>query len=123
VSILLAFLLFVSVLVSISFGVEKGNSDKKLKEAQANLEEQRVYYEDLLAQATTEQVTQPSEDVPADVETFRVYIVQQGDCLEKICEKYNLNYMENIQSIMKINGIKDVNIIYIGQKLYLPMGK
>ncbi len=58
-----------------------------------------------------------------NIETFRVYIIQNGDYLESICEKHNLNYMDNIEKIMTINGITDVNKIYAGQKLYLPIDK
>lgn len=49
--------------------------------------------------------------------------MQEGDHLEGICEQYDINYMDNIQKIMWINGLTDVNKIYIGQKLYLPVEK
>jgi LysM repeat protein len=41
------------------------------------------------------------------------YIVQRGDTFYSICNKYKLNK----ESLKKINGIKDENKIYVGQKL------
>ena len=63
------------------------------------------------------------QKLPEDVEAFKVYVVQEGDYLESICEQYDLDYVSNIQKIMKINSITDVNKIYIGQKLYLPINE
>ena len=63
------------------------------------------------------------QELPEDVEAFKVYVVQEGDYLESICEQYNLDYMSNIQKIVRINSITDVNKIYVGQKLYLPINE
>ena len=63
------------------------------------------------------------QELPDDVEAFKVYVVQEGDYLESICEQYGLDYMSNIQKIMRINSITDVNKIYVGQKLYLPINE
>lgn len=113
---ILSFLLFVSVLLSISFGIEKNNVKDRLNEAL-----------DTISQQSNVQVKEvpviTEQKLPEDVEVFKVYVVQKGDYLECICERYNLDYISNIQKIMKINGITDADKIYVGQKLYLPMDK
>ncbi len=115
-TVILSFLLLVSVLISISFGIEKGNVMDKLNEALTTISQQSS----LQMNGTPSVVEQ---ELPEDVEAFKVYVVQEGDNLESILEKYDLDYMENIQNIMKFNGITDVNKIYAGQKLYLPIEK
>ena len=113
-NILLGFLLLVSILVSVSFGIEKNNVSKKLEEA---LSKQNTTVTVTEKADTTEQIV--TDD--GTTETFRVYVVKNGDGLEEICNMYNLDYMTNIQKIMKINGIRDVNMLYAGQTLYLPV--
>ena len=46
------------------------------------------------------------------------YIVQSGDTLSEIAEKYNTTY----QVLVSINGISNPNLIYPGQKIMLPSG-
>ncbi len=113
-TIVLSFLLVVAMLLSVSFGIEKNNAMERLNDALATISQQ--------SDAQTKEAFEDYE-LPADVEAFRVYTVQDGDCLESICEKYDLDYIENIQRVMKINSIEDENKIYRGQKLYLPMNK
>lgn len=116
VTIVLSFLLLVSILLSVSFGIEKNNVVDRLNDALATISQQ--------SQIQTNETPPAAEQKSSeDVEAFKVYVVQDGDYLESICKKYNLNYMENIQKIMKINGITDVNKIYAGQKLYLPINE
>ena len=115
-TIILSFLLLVSLLVSVSFGIEKNNVMDRLNEALAMISQQ----------SNTQMNETPSvveQKLPKDVETFKVYVVQEGDYLESICKQHNLDYMSNIQKIMRINSITDVNKIYVGQKLYLPINE
>ena len=115
-TIILSFLLLVSLLVSVSFGIEKNNVMDRLNEALAMISQQ----------SNTQMNETPSvveQKLPKDVETFKVYVVQDGDYLESICKQHNLDYMSNIQKIMRINSITDVNKIYVGQKLYLPINE
>ncbi|MCX8045266.1 MAG: LysM peptidoglycan-binding domain-containing protein [Anoxybacillus gonensis] len=42
-----------------------------------------------------------------------VYVVQKGDTLSKIAQKYNTT----IASLQKLNGISNPNLIRVGQKL------
>ncbi len=115
-TIILSFLLLVSVLLSVSFGIEKNNIMDRLNEALATISQQSNIQ-------MNEEPSAVEQKLPEDVETFKVYVVQEGDYLEGICEQYDLDYMSNIQKIMRINSITDVNKIYVGQKLYLPMKK
>lgn len=46
------------------------------------------------------------------------YIVQPGDTLSGIAEKYNTTY----QILAQLNGISNPNLIYAGQKILLPSG-
>ncbi len=108
-TVILSFLLLVSVLVSVSFGMEWRNA----------LNQVAVTSADIVAQAEHPDVQE--ETLPEDVVMFRVYAVQEGDCLENICAENGLDYRECVQQILKINGIKDVNKIYAGQELYLPI--
>lgn len=115
-TIILSFLLLVSLLVSVSFGIEKNNVMDRLNEALAMISQQ----------SNTQMNETPSvveQKLSKDVETFKVYVVQEGDYLESICKQHNLDYMSNIQKIMRINSITDVNKIYVGQNLYLPINE
>lgn len=115
-TIILSFLLFVSLLVSVSFGIEKNNIMDRLNEALATISQQSNIQ-------VNETLDIKEQELPDDVEAFKVYVVQEGDYLESICEQYGLDYMSNIQKIMRINSITDVNKIYVGQKLYLPINE
>ena len=115
-TIILSFLLLVSLLVSVSFGIEKNNVMDRLNEALAMISQQ----------SNTQMNETPSvveQKLSKDVETFKVYVVQEGDYLESICKQHNIDYMSNIQKIMRINSITDVNKIYVGQNLYLPINE
>lgn len=115
-TVILSFLLLISVLLSVSFGIEKNNVMDRLNEALATISQQ-----DNIQMNETPPVVK--QELPEDVEAFKVYVVQEGDYLESICEQYDLDYISNIQKIMKINSITDVNKIYVGQKLYLPINE
>lgn len=103
-TIVLPFLLLVSICLSVSLGIEKKNVTDRLNETLASIKKSEAV----------------DEKLPEDIKTFREYEVQKGDCLEGICEKYNIDYVSNVQKIIQINGISDTDKIYVGQKLYLP---
>lgn len=56
-----------------------------------------------------------------DVVTFKAYTVVSGDSLFKICAANNLDYSSYYDIILAINGIKDANQIYVGQRILLPI--
>lgn len=115
-TLILSFLLVVSILISASFAIEKNNVTDRLNEALA-LAKQNDNKEQPLPTSTSQnnEITTPD-----NIESFVVYEVQSGDYLESICKKHNLDYLKNIEKILKLNGITDANKIYVGQKLYLP---
>ncbi len=53
---------------------------------------------------------------PAAGSTSQVYIVVPGDTLAKIAARYNTT----VQAIAQLNNIKNVNLIFTGQKLLIP---
>lgn len=52
---------------------------------------------------------------------FITHTVAAGDTLAKICAEHGLDYEKNIGMIIGINNIKDVNLIYAGQVLLIPV--
>lgn len=59
----------------------------------------------------------------SDEAKFITYTVVEGDTLTKICSEHGLDYKMNINIIIELNSIKDVNLIYVGQKLLLPVAE
>jgi LysM repeat protein len=52
----------------------------------------------------------------------KVYVVKEGDSLEKIAKQLNsANYRDEIKKIMAANNIKDPGALQIGERLKLPM--
>ena len=45
-----------------------------------------------------------------------IYIVKKGDSLWNIAKEFG----STVDSIARVNGIEDRNLIYPGQKLYIP---
>lgn len=60
----------------------------------------------------------PSDD---DLVSFRVYTVAPGDTLEKICADNGVDYYKNLKIILAINDIENVNELYVGQTILLPL--
>lgn len=74
-----------------------------------------VAYTDFSAPAKTKATTaakqQPPKQPAAAAET--IYIVKPGDTLSEIAARYNTT----VQVLQQLNGIKDANKIYVGQKI------
>lgn len=49
------------------------------------------------------------------VDNDKYYIVKKGDTLTKISNLFNVS----VDDLVKINNIKDKNLIYVGQKIYI----
>ena len=61
-----------------------------------------------------------SDDV--HLNTVQTYVVQAGDNLTTICEKfYHDTSYETIENLAHYNGIEDMNLIKQGQEIRLPM--
>jgi len=54
-------------------------------------------------------------------EHFVFYTVVEGDSLYSICEEHNIDYSANINIIKALSGIADVDQIYAGQTIVLPI--
>lgn len=56
--------------------------------------------------------------VTATAHADSIYTVKSGDTLSEISYEYT-NTIDNVNSLAQKNNISDVNVIYVGQKLYL----
>lgn len=64
--------------------------------------------------------TESNQETPKDKEEKREeYIVQKGDTLASISKKM-YGDSSHVDSICEVNGLKDGNLILVGQKLLLP---
>lgn len=87
-----------------------------LENHEITLQNQEKVLEEL--KAFVENSKQESSDAK-----FTTYTVVAGDTLAKICAEHGLDYRANIRIIIELNGIEDVNLIYVGQRLLLPTSK
>ena len=55
-------------------------------------------------------------EIPKKRASVTIYVIQAGDTMWKISKRYNTT----IDALVKINGIEDVNITKVGQKLIIP---
>lgn len=129
------------VLVVLGAGIAMTNNYEKLQGLKQNLEEAQKPEESIETlgpivlgdeKDDKEEEKSPSAEVPAEVpaeepevsepETEvkeRVYIVKKGDTLASISqmEYGNTGY---VKAICEKNGLKDGNLIFVGQKILLP---
>lgn len=66
-----------------------------------------------------EEVKPEGAEAEGSDETQEIYMVQKGDTLAKISKKA-YGDTSHVDAICRMNGLKDGNLIYIGQKLLLP---
>ena len=131
------------VLVVLVIGVTMINNYDKMKGVQSSLEQlnQNMLNEDDVtmedeAVETVGQIVQVEDiEIPSKEETPEskeplvnselgieegdIYTVQKGDTLASISKKI-YGDISQVDAICKMNGLKDGNLIYIGQKLLLP---
>ncbi len=127
------------VVIVLAIGVSTMNNFDKMESVQNSLESLSqavnqpetgdVEAEEISGQALTEkkeETVQTSAGTVPEVSTIQeelseeeFYIVQKGDTLDSISKKTygNTKYVE---TICKMNGLEDGNLIFIGQKLLLP---
>ena len=109
ITIIVSFLLLISAILNFSFVQEKqnlreelGSMKKQASQAQIVADEKKEYN-------------------AADMVSFRLYEIKSGDSLEAICKKYGIDFEKNLAIIKRINSISDINKIYAGEKLFLPI--
>ncbi|MBN1046982.1 LysM peptidoglycan-binding domain-containing protein [Clostridium botulinum] len=128
--IIMIFLTTILLILTVYFGIQKFNeissintqitSEKdelvqKLK--QSNELIQKLQQEDNLSKTTR----QDNEEITNDIVKLKVYTIKEGDTLNEICKKNNIEYAKNKSAILKINDIENEDEIYFGQTLYLPL--
>ena len=59
----------------------------------------------------------PTDTVPDRTENSKYVVVKRGNTLSQIAKEYNTSY----QYLAKINNIKNPNLIYVGQKIKVPV--
>lgn len=84
------------------------NHDIKLQNQEEVLKELKAFVEQ-----------KKSEDHNAV--SFKAYTVAAGDTLLKICSDNDVDYRSNLKIILSINGIENINQIYTGQTILLPI--
>ncbi|MBW6409685.1 LysM peptidoglycan-binding domain-containing protein [Clostridium weizhouense] len=124
------FLTTILLILTVYFGIQKFNeissintqitSEKdelvqKLK--QSNELIQKLQQEDNLSKTTR----QDNVEITNDTLKLKVYTIKEGDTLNEICKKNNIEYAKNKSTILKINDIENEDEIYFGQTLYLPL--
>lgn len=82
-----------------------------------------IHNQDTVIKELQELVGVPGENNANSVEyvSFVAYTVVAGDSLSNICEKNGIDYQANKNAILAINGIVNDNLIYIGQKILIPV--
>lgn len=63
-----------------------------------------------------------SEPEPAGPEYIQ-YTVARGDTLAEICARHGIDYEANIDTILKLNGMENADLIIAGQTILLPSAK
>lgn len=106
-NIIMSIALVIMTILTISLQIEKNNMCKMLEAAMSKNPDENIKSSEII--------------LKEDIRKFNIYIVKADDTLEKICETNNLDYMENLKTIMKVNGISDEDLIYAGQELLLPI--
>lgn len=75
-------------------------------------------------QTTNASMPQQNIDVTTDDKSSEIkfieYEIKPGDSLLSICNEMGISYNSSIEYIKNINGISDINKIFVGQKILLP---
>ncbi|NLN49881.1 MAG: metal-dependent protease of the PAD1/JAB1 superfamily, partial [Clostridiales bacterium] len=99
-NIVLSALLCISVLAAISFGIEKNNLTRLLNDTFTKQTE----LNNKIAESDDSVIRDKNNIIENDeIAKFIVYEIKPGDNLEFICKKYNIDYMDNISTILRIN--------------------
>ena len=103
---------------------EQSNANAQLS-AQVDMQQAQIEAQEQLIEDQNQQIAQlqTEPETQEDVVSFRRYTVEAGDSLYTICQKHELDYGENIQLILSINGIDNPDHLYPGQKLLLPIAE
>lgn len=132
--VIMSIITIISLTLSLFLGIEKSSLSKKNIELNfinnkiaienSKLSDQIKIKED--SSKSDSERKDVSETIKSDITNddivkFKVYTIQSDDSLITICKNNNINYYEQKDMILKINGINDENKISSGKKLYLPI--
>jgi len=71
-----------------------------------------------MALAAPKTYAAPPKDKPASaITSYRIYVVKRGDTLSRIARKFGVS----VRTLMKVNHIRNPNLIYAGQRLRIPV--
>lgn len=62
------------------------------------------------------QTTEKADPLDQEEREYKVHVVQKGETLSIIAGRYKVT----VEAIVKLNKIKDANLITVGQKLLIP---
>ena len=134
-SIITVLLIIILSICTLFLGIEKFNITKKLNELISintkvtaendeltqKLQQSNKLAQELQQEKKSSKITEEQDKPADDIVKLKVYTIQDGDTLNEICIKNNIDYFKDKSEILKINGITDENKIYCGQRLYLPL--
>lgn len=103
-------------------GTLVNNGDTEEVELKKQLEEQQTLLdgkESELGEMKT-LLDSISKKVDGKVVYFKKYVVGKGDTLARICRGNDIKYLSNRKVILAVNGIKNENLINVGQTILLP---
>lgn len=69
---------------------------------------------------TPDETTEPETTEPENSDDYITHVVQPGETLLGICQKYGINYYANSREILDLNNLSDPGRIEKGQTLLLP---
>ena len=100
-----------------SIAARYGVSPSTLARANGITNPNRIYIgQRLVIPGTAATTAQPKKAAPAS--SGGVYIVQRGDTLAKIAARYRTT----VSALMALNGIRNPNVIWVGQRLRVGKG-
>lgn len=134
-SVVMPLLTAIFFILTITFGIEKYNITEKFNEListnakvtsendelKQKLQQSNEVEEKLQKQNNSSKATKEQDESSNDIVKLKVYTIQEGDTLNGICKKNNIDYIKNKLMILKMNGIKSEDKINSGEKLYLPL--
>ena len=113
-------------LLSINTKIIEENNELAQKLQESNELVQKSQQNNELAQKeqqndSSSKTTMQSNENGNDIVKIKAYIIQDGDTLNIICQKNNIDYFKKKSIILKMNDITNEDKIYGGQKIYLPL--
>lgn len=101
--------------------LDSGSEELMAAEVQQMLENHTLMLQNQAAALAELQSLAENTECDPDEARFIIYTVAAGDTLAEICAAHGLEYRENAGLIVALNGLQSADLIYVGQKLLLPL--